>query len=216
MEQEVHLGTPLSIKSAFRFPLQHALARKEVLIGAALLLVPVVGWLLNMGHRIEMVHRMHHGLPAWPAWNNWGRLFKHGVLTCLGMIEYHAPASICFAIAAFYDIPLLYGVGAVLWVMATMMVPGYMTHYCVHFDASEIFNPFKATRRVFEGGLAYLHAWMIALTAMCLSFLGLLVVGIGFLPSSVWFWQVAGFSFATVFTQTFHLHQDSTEQAATS
>ena len=39
MEQDVHLGTPLSIKSAFRFPLQHALARREVLIGAALMRV---------------------------------------------------------------------------------------------------------------------------------------------------------------------------------
>jgi hypothetical protein len=37
------------------------------------------------------------------------------------------------------------------------------------------------------------------------SFLGLLAFGIGFLLTSVWFWQVAGFSFATVFTETFRL-----------
>ena len=35
---------------------------------------------------------------------------------------------------------------------------------------------------------------------MVLSFLDLLGFGFGFLVTSVWFWQVAGFSFATVFT----------------
>lgn len=207
MNQRISLDTPLSLKRAFEFPLQHKQARKEVLIGALLLLVPVIGWLLNMGHRIEMVHRMHHGKPAWPAWNNWPRLLKHGVLTCLGMIQYHAPASICFVLAAQFQLTWLYIPGAILWIIATMMVPGYMTHFCVHFDASEIFNPIKATRRVVEGGRAYLHAWCIALTAMMLSFVGLLGFGVGFLVSSVWFWQVAGFSFATVFTQTFHLKE---------
>lgn len=203
--QEIDLSTPLSFRTAFRYPLQHQRARREVLIGAALLFVPVVGWLLNMGHRIEMVHRMHHGLPAWPAWNNWGRLFKNGVLTFLGMVEYHAPASVCFAMAVYLDASWLWGLGAVLWIIATMMVPGYMTHYCKEFDASEIFNPVKATSRVVQGGRAYLHAWSIALSALALSFTGLLAAGVGFTVTSVWFWQVAGFSFATVFTQRFEL-----------
>src|SRR5436190_1184935 len=60
--QEVQLSTPLSLNSAFRFPLQSSLARREVIIGGLWLLVPVVGWLLNMGHRIAMTHRMQHGL----------------------------------------------------------------------------------------------------------------------------------------------------------
>ena len=83
---------------------------------------------------------------------------------------------------------------------AVIAIPGYMTHYCKAFDPAEIFNPLRALRRVFEGGRAYWHAWSIALCAMALSLLGLLGLGVGFLASSVWFWQVAGFSFATVFT----------------
>ena len=63
------LSTPLSIASSFRFPLQSRESRREVLWGAALLvLLPGVGWLLNMGHRIVMVHRMQQGQSAWPAW----------------------------------------------------------------------------------------------------------------------------------------------------
>jgi hypothetical protein len=33
----------------------------------------------------------------------------------------------------------------------------------------------------------------------------LLAFGVGFFVTSVWFWQVAGFSFATVFSQRFAL-----------
>lgn len=49
--------------------------------------------------------------------------------------------------------------------------------------------------------------------AMALSFLGLLAGGVGFVFTSVWFWQVAAFSFATVFTQRYDL--DGAPPAAT-
>src|SRR5207244_11317139 len=94
---------------------------------------------------------------------------------------------------------------ALLLVAATIAIPGYMTHYCHDFDAGEIFNPFRALRRVFEGGPAYWKAWAIALSALFLSFLGLLALGVGFLFTSAWFWQVAGFSFASVFSKKFKL-----------
>jgi len=45
----------------------------------------------------------------------------------------------------------------------------------------------------------------LALPASTFSFLGLAMFGIGFLVSSVWFWQVAGYIFANVFTRQFQL-----------
>jgi hypothetical protein len=80
-----------------------------------------------------------------------------------------------------------------------------MSHYCVRFDAREIYDPLRALRRVREGGRDYWRAWGIALAALGLSFFGLFAAGVGFLVTSVWFWQVAGFSFATVFSQRFRL-----------
>jgi hypothetical protein len=201
----VNLGTPLSLRAAFRFPLQSAQARREVLIGALWLLVPFVGWLLNMGHRIEMVHRMQHGRPAWPAWRDYPSLLRHGTLTFLGMVYYNAPATVCGGLALHLDLPWLLVVSAVLWVVATLAVPGYMSHYCRAFEAREIFHPLRALRRVFEGGSAYWRAWGIALAALVLSFTGLLAFGIGFLVTSVWFWQVAGYAFANVFSRRFGL-----------
>lgn len=225
MPAPITLSTPLRLRTAFLFPLQSSLARREVLIGALLLLIPVIGWLLNMGHRIMMTHRMQHGHSAWPSWptptsttaaehpapasnipsSTWLSLLRHGTITFLGMVEYHAPSTVCFALARRYDTSWLNPLGIVLWLAATVAVPGYMSHYCRTLDPREVFNPFLALRRVAQGGLAYWHAWGIALAALGVSFTGLIAFGVGFLVTSVWFWQVAGFAFATTFTRRFSL-----------
>lgn len=196
--ERIRLGSPLSLSTSYRFPLQSEQARREVLWGAALLLLlPGVGWILNMGHRIEMVHRMHHGQEPWPAWTNYRRLWRNALFTFLGMLYYYSPGALLLYFG--YPAP-----GRLLLMAATVAIPGYMTHYCKNFEVAEIFNPGLALSRVFQGGLAYWKAWGIALSALALSFVGLFF-GLGFLVSSVWFWQVAGFSFASVFTQRFEL-----------
>jgi hypothetical protein len=206
--QEIELSAPLRLSTAFRFPLQSRIARKEVAIGALWLLVPIVGWILNLGHRIAMTHRMQHGQCAWPAWRDYPALLRHGTITFLGMIEYHFPAIVCELAARHFDSNWLRVIGVLLWIVATLAVPGYMSHYCFTLDAREVFDPARALRRVMEGGRAYWHAWSIALAALLCSFFGLAAFGVGFLATSVWFWQVAGFAFATVFSRAFHLRND--------
>ncbi len=201
----IDLRSPFSLGNSFRYPVQNALARKEVLIGALLLFVPIVGWLLNMGHRIEMVHNMQHGRSPWPAWRNFPRLLRSGVVTFLGMVYYYLPGAVAGLLAWHLDQPWLYAVAAPLVLAATIAIPGYMTHYCYAFDASEIFNPVRALGRTFEGGRAYWKAWAIVVPSLLLSFVGLLAFGVGFLVTSVWFWQVAGFSFACVFSNKYRL-----------
>ncbi|HUB09704.1 MAG TPA: hypothetical protein VMB50_22045 [Myxococcales bacterium] len=197
---EIGLGDELTVRRAFAYPLQNALARREVLRGALLLLLPGVGWLLNMGHRIQMVHQMQHGREAWPAWHDYPRLLRSGAVTLLGMIYYYAPG-LGFALLAWLrHLPMLWWPAVPLLVAATLAIPGYMTRYCYAFDAKEIFNPARALQRALEGGTGYWKAWGIAVSALVLSFGGLLLLGVGFLVTSVWFWQVAGFSFACTFS----------------
>ena len=202
---QIDLNSDLTFRNSFRFPVQNAPARKEVLIGAGLVLLPLLGWILNMGHRIEMVHKMHHGQPAWPSWNNYERLLKSGTLTFLGMVYYYLPGAILMAVSFYIRMPWLEVLAAGLLLLATIAIPGYMTHYCRNYDAREIFDPVRAFGRVLQGGWLYWKAWAIALSALALSFLGLPALGVGFFVTSVWFWQVAGFSFASVFTKRFSL-----------
>jgi hypothetical protein len=149
---------------------------------------------------------MQHGQRPWPAWHDYRRLFRHGVITAGGMLYYYAPGFAFAYLAWHFGSALLALVaGALLLAAATIAIPGYMSHYCWEFDPSEIYDPLRALRRCIQGGDAYWQAWLITLSALAISFAGLLALGVGFLVTSVWFWQVAGFSFASVFTQRFGL-----------
>ena len=214
----IDLRTPLSLRTSFAFPLQTAEARREVLIGAAWLLVPFIGWLLNMGHRVVMVHRMMHGEPAWPSWGHPLQLLRHGLVTFGGMAYYYAPGAALGWAGWRTGSAALMACGAALLLLATLAIPGYMTHYCRAYDVREIYDPVRALSRALQGGRAYWRAWGIALCSLALSFAGLLALGIGFLVTSVWFWQVAGFSFARVFAQRyiFPAHPDAAPRAAAS
>lgn len=198
----IDLHAPLTIRNAFMFPLQTSNSRAEIVVGGVLLLLPFIGWLLNMGHRIEIVHAMQSGRQPWPAWHSWRRLLWHGTVTWLGMVCYYAPGVIALFLCIRLESAPVAAVAVLLFLLATLAIPGYMTHYCKQFDPREIFDPCLALRRSLEGGRMYWRAWAIALLALLLSFSGLLVFGVGFLLTSVWFWQVAGYSFANAFTHT--------------
>jgi hypothetical protein len=100
-----------------------------VIVGALWLLVPVLGWILNMGHRIAMVRRMQRRLPTWPAWRNYRALLRDGTWTLLGMAGYYAPALVAGFLAWRLAIPGLWFVAVPLFAAATIAIPGYMTMY---------------------------------------------------------------------------------------
>ena len=209
----IDLRQQLTWRNSMQFPLQSKASRREILIGGLWLLLPIIGWLINMGHRVRVVHRLQKGETPWPAWENPTELFKHGLITFLGMIWYGWPGVSLLLLGYWYSSALMAYTGFILWLLAVVAIPGYMSHYCKRYDPQEIFNPLRALSRVHQGGLAYWKAWSIVLICLLLSFSGLLVLGIGFLFSSVWFWQTAAFSFATVFTQRFELDKKEAEKA---
>jgi hypothetical protein len=183
----IDLRTPLSRRSSFAFPLQSPLARRDIIVGGLLLLLPGIGWLLNLGHRILVVNRLLRDESPWPAWTGFADLFRHGSIAFLGMVYYYLP-SLLLGFLAWRHSSIALGVLAGLaFFPATLAIPGYMTHYCVAFDPQEILYPLRALRRALEGGSAYWKAWIIALSALGISFLGLLALGVGFLFTSVWF-----------------------------
>ena len=154
------------------------------------------------------MHRLQHGEPPWPAWENYAQLLRHGLITFGGMLYYSAPGLALAYVSWALRSRAAAVAAAGLLVAATLAIPGYMSHYCREFDPAEIYNPLRALGRCIQGGRAYWHAWLIALCALVVSFSGLLALGVGFLFTSVWFWQVAGFSFARVFTRRFGLDAD--------
>jgi hypothetical protein len=168
----ITVHSELRLSTALRFPLQCRDSKRDIIIGGLWLLVPVIGWLLNMGHRVRVVHRMQRGESPWPAWERPGELLKHGCYTFLGMVWYGWPGVLAMAMGWLQARPILLGCGVLLWLLAVIAIPGYMSHYCKAFDLREIFNPVRALARVHQGGRAY---WFRLYKRVVLASRGLLI-----------------------------------------
>src|SRR4051812_18063580 len=192
-----HLPERLTVRDAFLFPVATREARRDVLIGGLLLGLLLIGWILNLGNRLNVVSRLSaDDRPYFRGFRPWGYTFRRGCISFATIASYLAPA-IVFAILsvgvfrAASAARLACGVLAVVaFCLAVYTLPGCMTVYAVEGDASVLRHPVAAFRRAWKHRRPYLLAWWIALLSVFLSFFGLLAAGIGFVFTSVWAWEV--------------------------
>jgi hypothetical protein len=173
----------------FRFPIATPAARRDLLVGGALLFTSLPGWILNMGHRLEVVYRVWHDEPE--PFRGFGPVaytFRRGLVALASIAVNLAPAAVCAWLRLW--IP-----AAILFLAGIYILPGGQTRNAAHRDASYLFRPDRALRVALAGGRAYLKAWLIAASAIGLSLLGLAAGGIGFFWTSVWAWSVVGYAF---------------------
>lgn len=193
-----------SLKESFLFPVSTPEARRDVFVGGLLLTTLLLGWILNLGHRLDVVQRLYHGeRPYFRGFAPWGRTFRRGLRAFAAISLYLAPAALVAALAWAAEgagnriIALgLWAFAMGLFGLAIFVLPGGMTYNAAFDDLSYLYRPDKALRRALEGGAAYLRAWGIALLAILLSFVGLLALGVGFFVTSVWAWSVVGHAFS--------------------
>lgn len=202
----ITIESDLTFRNAFLFPIQNASARRELLWGAVLLLLPGVGWLLNMGHRLGLVHRMLRRDTPWVGWRGtYQQSLWRGLLTTIVIAFFHVPAVVFIVFWSRTSNGAFLLAAAPILTLCLYVLPGFMTFYAVRFDPKVLISPRIAIVRVLGAGPLYFKAWLIGLTAVILSFGGLLAFGIGFLITSVWFWQVAAFSFANALSRQYNL-----------
>jgi hypothetical protein len=90
---KIDLHSDLTLVNAFRFPVQSPAACRDLALGGLLLWIPVVGFVLNMGYRLQLVHRLQKGESPWPNWKHFSVLLRRGAvdhrhrgLPCAGVI----------------------------------------------------------------------------------------------------------------------------------
>jgi hypothetical protein len=197
-----HLPARLTVRDAFLFPVATRQGRRDVLIGGLLLGLLLVGWILNLGNRLNVVSRLGAGeRPYFRGFTPWGYTFRRGCISFATISSYLAPAAMCAVAAVWFwrtDSPAQYAfaaLAAVAFCLGVFTLPGCMTVYAVEGDATALRRPAAAFRRAWQHRRTYLFAWWIALLSVLLSFVGLLAAGVGFVFTSVWAWEVVGYAF---------------------
>lgn len=208
-----------SLAECYAFPLSTPAARRDILLGGTLLLLTLPGWVLNLGHRLNVVSRVYHDDPPYfRGFAPWGATFRRGLRAFCAISLYLAPAAM-FTVLSLWLAPAGHGVGALLaspkswrpaglpmfgllalafiaFAVAIFSLPGGMTYNAAFDDISYLYRPDRALRRAIAGGRAYLRAWLIGASAILLSTLGIAACGVGFLYTSVWAWSVVGYAFS--------------------
>jgi hypothetical protein len=210
-----HLPKELTIRESFLFPLSTPEARKDVLIGglAVIFLLPI-GWILNLGARLDVVNRLYEGeKPYFRGMKPLPHTFKRGCISAVTIFSYLLPANIFWAYTtwSYYNLgwhktlltPLM--LGLLFFLLGVFTLPGCMTVYACEKDSSVLLNPYKAFCRAWTHRKIYMRAWMISLCSVVVSFFGLLGFFVGFFFTSVWAWEVVGYAF------TIAMYSDTSE-----
>jgi hypothetical protein len=195
----------LSWKDAFLFPVGTPEGRRDVFIGglAILCLLPI-GWVLNLGARLDVVQRLYHNdKPFFRGFRPWRRTFVRGCVSAATILCYLLP-SLLLADFAFFGylrqwqasiVASLAIAALAAFVVGVFTLPGCMTVYACEGDAAVLRRPVQAFRRALAHRHLYFKAWGISLSAVALSFFGLLALVVGFIFASVWSWEVVGYAF---------------------
>ena len=197
MSESIARRQPPGLLESFRFPVSTPQARKDLLVGGTVLMVLLpIGWVLNMGHRLDVVYRIYHDKPPYyQGFSPWLKTFLRGLKALTAILLYLSPAMLC-GLGVSLGSHWLAVPGGLFFVLAVYILPGGMTYNAAFDDIRYLYRPDHALRRALEGGRAYAWAWVIALLAISLSFVGLVGLGIGFFYTSVWAWMVVGYAFS--------------------
>ncbi|MEE2755434.1 MAG: hypothetical protein VYA30_02180 [Myxococcota bacterium] len=186
-----------TLKESFWFPVSTPEARRDLIIGGTSLIILPLGWILNLGHRLDVIYRLYHDqTPYYRGFKPYGHTMRRGLQAVLAILVYLAPSLICAFLAYAEGIEALWFMAVPLFLLAIYILPGGMTYNAAFRDISYLYRPDRAFARALDGGKDYLWAWLIALSAIIASFVGLLGLGIGFLYTSVWAWMVVGYAFS--------------------
>ena len=186
-----------TFRESFFFPISTPAARADLLVGGTALILLPIGWILNMGHRLDVVYRIYHDIkPVYQGFSPYGKTFLRGLKAFTAIVIYLSPSLICASLAYFYSLMFLWILATTLFLVAIYILPGGMTYNAAFHDIRYLYRPDRAFLRAWEGGKNYMWAWLIAFGAIAISFLGLLLLGIGFLYTSVWAWMVVGYVFS--------------------
>ena len=144
------LPTRLTWRRAFAFPIETPEGRRDLWIGGLLILcLWPVGWILNLGNRLNVVHRLYRGdVPVFRGFRPFANTFRRGCISFATISSYLAPAVMTGAVAVYLKLhgeeavhTVFAGLSALLFVLGVFTLPGCMTVYAVEGDPRVLRDP---------------------------------------------------------------------------
>jgi hypothetical protein len=90
-----HLPERLTVRDAFLFPVATKEGRRDVLIGGLLLGLLLIGWILNLGNRLNVVSRLSaDDRPYVRGFRPFGYTFRRGCIS-FATISSYSPRPWC-------------------------------------------------------------------------------------------------------------------------
>jgi hypothetical protein len=128
----------VNFENGFKFPFKDGKWLVKVLIGGALLFVPIVGWLVVLGYITRILSDAKNKKEAiLPEWNDWGMLLQEGFMSFVVILCYVLVPSIF--ISALGRIPI---VGCLTFplqlVVSVLLWPASIIALCFYLDKKEI------------------------------------------------------------------------------
>ncbi len=216
------IGAPA--REVLAFPLRTASRRRDILAGGLLFLcVPILGWILNLGHRWRVMERLYLDDPPWfRGFRPLDGTFARGIGVGLMGLAYLGPGA-AIAVAAWatahgwWTWPLV-GLGIAVALMAFHAFPFAMARFAQTRDPRWLVRHAVAYRAALRYGAPYVRMWIVTWSAItisvapvfvaasCVHLLGwtawawLLALPFPFL--SPWAWSALGYGFGTIIEPT--------------
>ncbi len=215
------------IREVWGFPIRTPRRRRDMLVGGCLFLaVPLLGWILNLGHRWRVMERLYFDDPPWFCGF---RPLRGTLLRGLGVvamgIAYLGPGIVLLVFAvvgADGRAALLlaaFGLAAIL--LAFHAFPVAMARFAQSRNPRWLIGHRRAYREACQHGVPYVRMWALTWSAIALSVAPAAVaitlvwgldqsrywmfVGLLFPFLSPWAWSSLGYGFGTIIEPSIRL-----------
>lgn len=210
----------MDIGKAFTFPLDDEGWVKKLIIGAVLLIIPIVNF-IAIGYMIRTLRNVAEGrVKPLPEWDQWGDDFMKGLFVAVAGLIYSLPmilvsiiTAILGAIAGAADAQGVQGIVALcitvlsclswLWALVmSLFIPAAVVKFAMEGEFGSFFKFSEIQQWIRDNLKSYIIALLVIIAAQIVASFGVIACGIGILFTMFWATVTMGHILGQLVAQT--------------
>lgn len=177
----------MDIERAFKFPFQDSAWVTKILIGAVMVLIPILGWLALLGFSMRITRRVAAGADVpLPEWTDFSSLLRDGLKGWGISIIWSVPTIILSALAAASDSFALNCLAWIVSVIVIMFIAAAIVPMAISGNFSDGLQFQQIINRVMSNFTDYLLILVMAVVLQFVAVLGLIACIVGVLATTAY------------------------------